>query len=105
MSIELNHNRPLSDFQPEIDKLKSKGYNPIAVSQMFLEDCFVLETKDEAENAYREFERDVNEKWIGKVVGWWYDKEGFIEAVNDYEKTQNNSVKSIKVLVYWLNRK
>ena len=46
--MKYNHDRPLSDFQDDINKLKASGYNPIAVSQMYFEDTFVFETNEEA---------------------------------------------------------
>ena len=98
-NMKFNHNRPLSDFKDDIDKLKANGYNPIAVSQMYFEDTFVFETKEEAEKAYRQFERDEEEKWIGEIVGWWYSKEDFEKTVKEYE-TENDGYS--KVLVYWL---
>ena len=97
--MKYNHDRPLSDFQDDIDKLKANGYNPIAVSQMYFEDTFVFETKEEAIKAYHQFESDENEKWIGEIVGWWYGREDFEKTVNDYE-TENNGYS--KVLVHWL---
>ena len=97
--MKYNHNRPLSDFQNDIDKLKENGYTPIAVSQMYLEDTFVFETKEEAKKAYHQFESDENEKWIGEIVGWWYGREEFEKEVNEYE-TENNGYS--KVLVHWL---
>jgi cobalamin biosynthesis Co2+ chelatase CbiK len=98
-NMKFNHNRPLSDFQSDIDKLKANGYKPIAVSQMYLEDTFVFETKNEATRAYRQFERDEKEEWIGEIVGWWYSKEDFEKTVKEYE-TENDGYS--KVLVHWL---
>ena len=98
-NMKLNHNRPLSDFQSDIDKLKANGYNPIAVSQMYFEDTFVFETNEEATKAYRQFERDEKEEWIGEIVGWWHGKEDFEKVVKEYE-TENDGYS--KVLVHWL---
>jgi len=92
-----NHDRPLSDFQDNIDTLKANGFNPIAVSQMTLEDVYVFETKEEALEGYIRFERDENKNWIGAIVGWWYGKEDFLNAVKEYEEKSE-----IKVLIHWL---
>ena len=97
--MKFNHNRPLSDFQKDIDKLKANGYNPIAVSQMYFENIFVFETNVEASKAYRQFERDENEKWIGEIVGWWYGKDDFEKIIKEYEAENNGDS---KVLVHWL---
>ena len=43
-----NHDIPLSDSQDDIDKLKASGYNPIAVSQMYLE----VETKEQKQKEF-----------------------------------------------------
>lgn len=92
MSEKYNHNRPSSDFLADIDMLKSYGYNPIAVTQMMLEDTFVFETDEEAESAYQRFEAYVN-----RISGWWYGKNEFLEAVKEYQKEND-----VQVLVYWL---
>ena len=97
--MKFNHNRPLSDFQNDINKLKANGYNPIAISQISFEDTFVFETKEEATKAYRQFERDEEEKWIGEIVGWWCSKEDFEKTVKEYE-TENDGYS--KVLTHWL---
>ena len=97
--MKFNHNRPLSDFKNDIDKLKANGYKLIAVSQMYFEDTFVFETKDEAIKAYHQFERDEKNEWIGEIVGWWYSKEDFEKVVKEYE-TENDGYS--KVLVHRL---
>jgi len=89
-----NHDRPLSDFKESIDILKSSGFKPIAVTQMIFEDTFVFETPEEANNAYEQFE-----KIDGKIVGWWYGKDDFLEAVREYEEESNGYS---KVKIYWL---
>jgi hypothetical protein len=97
--MKFNHDRMLSEFQSNIDKLKENGFNPIAVSQMYFEDTFVFETEKEAKKAYQQFETDENEKWIGDISGWWYGKEDFIKTVKEYE-TENDGYS--KVLIHWL---
>jgi hypothetical protein len=97
--MKFNHDRMLSEFQSNIDKLKENGFNPIAVSQMYFEDTFVFETEEEAKKAYQQFERDENEKWIGDISGWWYGREDFLKTVKEYE-TENDEYS--KVLIHWL---
>lgn len=92
-----NHETPLEYYKNNIDILKRHGFNCIGVSQMYLEDTYIFETKEEATKAYRQFERDENENWIGKIAGWWYSKEDFDSTVIEYEKEMNT-----KVLIYWL---
>lgn len=82
--MKYNHNRPLSDFQDNINKLKSAGFNPIAVSQLYFEDVYVFETKKEALLAYNTFEMN-NNKWIGEIVGWWYGEDDFNKTIEEYE--------------------
>jgi hypothetical protein len=97
--MKFNHDRMLSEFQSNIDKLKENGFNTIAVSQMYFEDTFVFETEEEAKKAFQQFEIDENEKWIGDISGWWYGKEDFIKTVKEYE-TENDGYS--KVLIHWL---
>lgn len=96
--MEFNHDRTLSDFQNNIDKLKANGFNPIVVSQMYLEDVFVFKTKKEAKKAYRKFERDEKENWIGNIAGWWYSKSDFKKTIKEYEKKYN-----LKILIHWID--
>lgn len=93
-----NHNKPLSDFQPHIDLLKSNGYNPIAVTQMFMENTFVFETDKEANKAYVQFEQ--NHKNDNLIVGWWYGRESFKQAVAEYE-SNNDGYSFVKI--YWID--
>lgn len=67
--MEYNHGQSLSDFEESMDKIRNAGFNPIAVSQLYLEDTFVFETNEEASNAYKKLERDENKSWIGEVFG------------------------------------
>jgi len=95
MEIEYNHDRPLSDFQDKIDIIKKAGFNPIGVSQMFLEDVFIFETNEEAKRAFKELE--VEEVDDMCVVGWWHDKESFLKEAKEYQERNR-----MKVRVYWL---
>lgn len=97
-SKRYNFNRPLSSFEDDLKTIKESGFNPIGVSQIYLEDTFIFETSEEAEHAYRKLERDRDEKFIGKVVGWWHGKEDFLEQVEVYEKNNPN----LKIRVYWI---
>jgi tRNA nucleotidyltransferase/poly(A) polymerase len=92
-----NHTRPLTDFTNEIKILHDNGFRPIGVSQMLFEDTFIFDTPEEANEAYNTLERTIEGEWIGKVVGWFYGKDAFIKAANDYEKENN-----CKVLTHWL---
>ena len=92
-----NHSRTLESFNNELQQIKAKGFNPIAVTQMMFEDYYIFETEEEAVKAYHTFEVDKKGKWLGKVVGWWSSKEDLNKAVEEYENSTKN-----KVLVYWL---
>jgi hypothetical protein len=91
--MEYNHNRALSAFQEQIDLLRSKGFAPIAVSQIFFEDTFVFETSEEAHKAFELCECSNNE-----IIGFWYGKSEFLAAVEDYEKNDEN----YKVRIHWI---
>jgi len=71
--------RTLDTFQEDIDKIKSFGFNPIGVTQLMLEETFIFETDEEAKLAFETLEG-------GKkgVVGWWYGKDSFEKAKEDY---------------------
>jgi hypothetical protein len=97
--MKYNHDRPLSEFDQQLSLIRDAGFKPIAVSQMCLEDTFVFKTPKEAEKAYRMLERNTKEKWIGKVVGWWYGEQDFKQEVKKYER-ENDGYS--KVLVHWL---
>ena len=94
--MKYNHDKKIKDFQEQIDIIKQAGFNPIAVSQMYFEDTFVFETKEEASKAYKLLDNTIN----SKVIGWWYSKKDFLNEVKEYE-TENNGYS--KVLVHWLN--
>lgn len=84
-----NHYRPLSDF--DFDKVQSKGFKPIGVSQLYFEDVYIFETDEEAKEAFSELE--IN----GSLCAYWYSKDEFLTEVSKYEKTNNS-----KVLIHWL---
>lgn len=101
-TVRYNFNRPLSDFQENIDRLRNAGFKPLAVSQMYFEDTWVFGTQEEALRAFRTFEIDENEKRIPDGFdGWWYGVEEFKEEVKNYESEAAMSEGS-KVRIYWL---
>ena len=89
---EYNHERPLSSFKESLILIKSYGFNPIGVSQMYCEDTFIFETQEEANSAYQKLEKE-----LGLLQGWFYSKEEFEKQKLEYE-TQLNC----KVLTYYL---
>jgi hypothetical protein len=95
--IKYNHYTELSEFDDDLKILREHGYSPIAVSQLYFEFTFVFNTKEEATRAYRQFERDKDECWIGEIASWWYSKKDFLKKVEKYE-----SDKEYKVKIYWL---
>ena len=101
-TMKFNHNRPLDDFSEVLDKIRSAGFNPIGVTQMYLEDTFIFENKDEAMRAYHTLEQNENgvrNYGENAVMGWYYSKDDFIDAIIEYESEMDS-----KVLVYWLNK-
>lgn len=95
-----NHDYPLEEFKPQLDIIRKKGFKPIGVTQMICEDTFIFETTEEAKKAYETFEQK-GDKWIGKVVGWWYGKEDFKLAEKDYLEKMDNG-EDFKLRIYWL---
>lgn len=89
--INWNHKRPLSSFELEINLLKSNGFNPIAVTQMYMEDIYVFETLSEAYGA-------ADHKISKEIDGYFWAKESLLENVKSY----NTDVFDKTVLIYWL---
>lgn len=94
-----NHKKTIEDFLDYIEALQIEGFNPIAVTQMYFENTFVFETSEEAKKAYHTFEVSEDGKEIRRIVGWFYGKDHFIQAVDQYNK---DSEGYSEVLVYWL---
>lgn len=91
-----NHRRPLSNFQGSIDQMKLAGFNPIAVTQMYMEDTFVFETEDEATRAHEYFEVNNTGNLPIRISGWWYGRDYFMQTLKEYESKFDTA------LVYWL---
>lgn len=70
-----------TDTSVSLDHLRDNGFNPIAITQMYLEETFVFNTKEEADKGFELLER-------GKslVTGWWYEKEEFLATYKKYEE-------------------
>jgi len=90
--MEYNHDRKLESFQKQIEIIKDAGFNPIGVSQIYLEDTFIFKTKKEASAAYKLLEKE-----RGEVIGWWYSWKDFLAEVIDYESNRESTM----VRVYW----
>lgn len=88
-----NHKLELKDFEEAINLLKSNGFNPIGVTQIYMEHTFIFETDEEATKAYELLEVEKRE-----VVGWFYGKEKFLETKKQYESEYIGYF----VKVFWL---
>lgn len=102
MDIKYNVERKLSSYNRDLKVIRKHGFIPIAVAQMYFEETFVFKTKKEALEAYHLLERGKDEKWIGKVVGWWYSKKDFLAEVKRYETAP---LTESKVQIFWLDNK
>ena len=78
-----------------INILKNHGFNPIAITTMIFEETFVFETEEEAMKAHDEFEQ--NPKYEIVIQGWWYGRDSFKKAIQDYIKKFEYIPK-----IYWL---
>lgn len=96
---QYNHDRPIEDFQAQIDMLREHGFTPIAVSQMMFEEVYVFGTEEEAKRAYNEFEATPSGRSIGKIVGWWYGYDQFKQTVEMYEDKMGDGT---IVRTHWL---
>jgi len=90
MNLKNNHNRKLNDFSNELNIIKSAGFNPIGVSQMYLEDVFIFNTQEESKKAYELLE--IKNK---SVIGWWYGKYDFEKEKEKYEKEYNGFIVNV----------
>ena len=92
--IRYNHNESFASFKLKVDLIKNAGFNIIGVSQLYFEVVYIFETQEEALKTFDFFEGHA-ENII--IVGWWYDKEQYLEEVALYENVSNYTVKT-----YWL---
>lgn len=76
--MKYNHNRPLASFEDVLAIVKQHGFKPIAVSQIYMEDAFIFETEQESKLAYNTLKNIVE--------AWWYSKENFTKACDDYKQ-------------------
>ena len=84
--------RPTHYPKTEIDLIKSNGFKLIGVSMLYLENTFIFESDEEANNAFNFFEKENN-----LIQGWWYDRNSFLSIKQEYE----NKMKA-NINVFWL---
>ncbi len=84
-----------TDTSVSLDHLREHGLNPIAITQLYLEETFVFNTPEEADKGY-----ELLEKELSLVSGWWYDKEKFTEVYDAYCVEMDYSPK-----IYYLDGK
>jgi len=82
-------NKVAQKFQ---DFFSKQGYNLIGFCNFLLENTFIFETRQEAEKAYQEFEKDKQE-----IFGWWYGKVDFANVRLHFES------KYEEIVVNWFN--
>lgn len=82
---------------PSISIIQSKGFKPVGISILALEEVFIFETGEEALKAYNQLERDEDGGDIMEVMGWWYGREEFYKYYEDYQKEFEYSPK-----IYWI---
>lgn len=92
--IENNHHYG-TPKSTNIKILKDHGFNPIAITIIMCEETFVFETEEEAIRAHNEFENNPKHNIV--IQGWWYNRESFKKAVQDYIKKTEYIPK-----IYWL---
>lgn len=79
-----------------VKTLKEGGFNPIGVSYMMGEHCFIFNTEEEAKKAYEKYESNNNGK-DDFIPAWWYSKESFYEEKEWFEREAKR-----KVPVLWI---
>jgi len=84
------------------------GFKPIAYvdPSNMLEHTFVFGTEEEAHKAHMKLEnRGDNKKSL--VVGWWYGKEEFLQAIKTREENiqqVSDKCKNYKIEIEWLKK-
>jgi hypothetical protein len=92
--VPLNAPFTVNDFEREIRLIVNAGFNLIGLSHFYIEDTFIFDTADEAKIAGNMFELD-NEDDPTCIVGWWYGKKEFEDAVKIAKIPPNK--------IIWLN--
>ena len=87
-----NYGKPTSLL---LEKVKSQGFKPIAITIMMCEETFVFETESEANKAANMFLPE----------GWWYELEQFQIEFDKYIQENYNSDYDKGPKVHWLNEK
>jgi len=73
-----------------LETIKKKGFNPIGITVMMCEETIILETEEEVERAWEVF----------KPEGFWYSKEDFTKAREDYINEVYDGIEKDAPLVY-----
>lgn len=73
-----------------LETIKKKGFNPIGITVMMCEETIILETEEEVERAWEVF----------KPEGFWYSKEDFAKAREDYINEIYDGIEKDAPLVY-----
>ena len=89
--------RELDSFADELAVLRNHGYNPIAVTQTELEDTFVFESQQEANDAYTEL---VSEKKL--LDGYFYGRKKFMKVKEELEGFYSTPTDKVILKTFWL---
>lgn len=82
-----------TDTSVSLETIRLNGFNPIAITQMMLEETFVFNTLQEANQAFEKLEKELN-----LVSGFWFSMVDFEIAYNEYITDMNYSPK-----IYYLD--
>lgn len=76
-----------------LEEIKAKGFKPVGITTMICEETIILETEEEIEKAWEIF----------KPEGWWYTREQFEKAREDYVNDMYDGDETKAPKVYWIN--
>ena len=85
---------------PSLVTLRDRGFNPIGITTMMLEETFIFETEEEAITAFTTLENTPTGNSI--LQGWWYGKELFKTIREEYVNFNHEGKEYEAPIVYWL---
>jgi hypothetical protein len=78
-----------------LEEIRAKGFHPIGITVMVCEETIIMATKEEVDNAWKEFAPE----------GWWYCADDWKETRKGYVKDMYKGVETDAPKVYCLDEK
>lgn len=77
-----------------LETIRESGFDPVGITVMMCEETIILETEEEAKRAWEMF----------KPEGYWYSKEDFIKAREDYINETYDGIEENAPKVYKIGK-